>query len=100
MPQGDFRLYAVRIENRIIAGILLLRHGTCATYYAGYTSDEGRAIKAHSGLLWHGILDMKQQGVTVFDCGGIDAVSMPGVAAFKRGLNGQPYTLPMPQRGW
>lgn len=100
MPQTDFRLYAVRSENRLAAAALLLRHGNCVTYFAGYSSKFGRSINAQSGLLWFGLLDAKQQGVTSFDCGGIDPVLMPGVAQFKHGLNGVPYTLPTPQRGW
>ncbi|MCA3269612.1 MAG: GNAT family N-acetyltransferase [Alphaproteobacteria bacterium] len=100
MPQADFRLYAVRYENRLAAAALLLRHGKCVTYFAGYSSTFGRSINAQSGLLWFGLLDAKQQGVTSFDCGGIDPLLMPGVAAFKRGLNGASYTLPIPQRGW
>ena len=74
------------------AGIVLLRHGACATYYAGWTSPEGRRDKAHNLLLWRGLLALKDGGTRWLDLGGVSPAA-PGVARFKLGLGGRLFTL-------
>ncbi len=74
------------------AGIVLVRHGAAATYYAGWTSSEGRRDKAHNLLLWRGILALKQDGTRWLDLGGVSPTA-PGVARFKLGLGGELFTL-------
>ncbi len=74
------------------AGIVLVRHGAAATYYAGWTSTEGRRDKAHNLLLWRGLLALKQDGTRWLDLGGVSPTA-PGVARFKLGLGGELFTL-------
>ncbi len=74
------------------AGIVLVRHGAAATYYAGWTSPEGRRDKAHNLLLWRGLLALKQDGTRWLDLGGVSPTA-PGVARFKLGLGGELFTL-------
>ncbi len=76
-----------------VAGILLVRHGRAATYYAGVTSAQGRALRAHHRLLWQAIRRLQEAGCTALDLGGIDTVTNPGIARFKLGLGGTPMTL-------
>jgi hypothetical protein len=76
-----------------VAGILLVRHSRSATYYAGVTSVEGRALRAHHQLLWEAVRRLKELGCTSLDLGGIDTVTSPGIARFKLGLGGTPMTL-------
>ncbi len=74
------------------AGIVLVRHGATATYYAGWASPEGRRDKAHNLLLWRGLLALKAGGTRWLDLGGISPTA-PGVARFKLGLGGELFTL-------
>lgn len=78
--------------GRDIAGIVLLRHGAAATYQAGWTSDEGRRLNAHNLLLWRGLLNLRESGVSGLDLGGISTAA-PGVARFKLGIGGAFFTL-------
>jgi len=74
------------------AGIVLVRHGASATYYAGWTSPEGRRDKAHNLLLWRGLLALKEAETRWLDLGGVSPTA-PGVARFKLGLGGELFTL-------
>lgn len=76
-----------------VGGVLMARHGDAATYLIGWNNDEGRRLKAGNLLLWQGALAARRDGCRWFDLGGIDDVLTPGIAAFKRGLNGEEYRL-------
>ncbi|OAN49170.1 hypothetical protein A6A04_03385 [Paramagnetospirillum marisnigri] len=76
-----------------VAGILLARHGDCATYLIGWNGDEGRKLKANNRLLWEAVVELPKRGVKALDLGGIDERLTPGIAAFKRGMNGEEYRL-------
>lgn len=76
-----------------VAGILLLRHGALATYYVGWTSDEGRRCRAHNVLPWRGMMKLRHLDVTWLDLGGINGASTLGVARFKLGVGGDVFTL-------
>lgn len=79
--------------ERPVAAILILRHGSSATYQIGWTSEEGRKTKAHHLLLWRACLALKDVGVEWFDAGGINEEHAAGVTQFKRGLGGKEYQL-------
>lgn len=89
---GYFVLQAV-LNEEILAGISVVRHGNSATYLLGWNGDKGRRFNANNFLLWNAIIYLKQHGVLNFDLGGIDEVRNPGIASFKRGMNGYGYTL-------
>ena len=80
-------------ETEAVAGILLVRHGDAATYLIGWNGDEGRKRKANNRLLWEAVGELSRRGVRWFDLGGIDERLTPGIAAFKRGMNGAEYRL-------
>lgn len=78
---------------RPIAGILVLRHGSGATYAMGWSNEAGRLVRAHYRLLWRAVAELQQRGVTDFDLGGVDTERGAGVARFKLGLGGEVFTL-------
>lgn len=75
-----------------VAGLLLARHGTAATYLVGWTGETGRDARATHVLLWEAVQRLKAAGTAWFDLGGIN-IDAPGVARFKRGLGGEETTL-------
>ena len=75
-------------------GVLFLRHGDCATYHIGWTSDRGKDLKAHNALLWEGMRLLKRRGVKLLDLGGLDTDQSPGIARFKIGAGGKPVSQP------
>lgn len=76
-----------------IAGIMLFKHGTCATYQVGWTSDKGRQHNAHHLLLWQSRDILRQHGVRHFDLGGINDDTAAGVKKFKTGTGANPIRL-------
>jgi lipid II:glycine glycyltransferase (peptidoglycan interpeptide bridge formation enzyme) len=50
-------------------------------------------MQANSVLLWQAILHARNEGCKWFDAGGLGEATPPGIAVFKRGLNGEPYKL-------
>jgi hypothetical protein len=90
---NDVVVMRASINDVPVAGLLLLRHGAAATYYVGWTGDEGRRRRAHHVLLWRGMLELRGAGVSWLDLGGINGASAPGVARFKLGVGGEVFTL-------
>lgn len=95
MATGGARLLVLRAlaEGEAVGGILLVRHGDAATYLIGWNGERGRKLKANNFLLWRGVLELQARGCRWFDLGGIDEVLTPGIAAFKRGMNGEEFRL-------
>lgn len=90
---GALLSLSARRGDRLVAGVILLRHGASATYVAAWTSDAGRAGQAHNLLLWHGIEQLKADGIQWLDLGGLNTESQGGLARFKLGLGGEVFTL-------
>ncbi len=82
-----------RLNDDLVAGVILIRHGRAATYLASWTSDAGRVGQAHNLLLWRGIETLKAGGIDWLDLGGVNTESQPGIARFKLGLGGEVFTL-------
>ncbi len=76
-----------------IAAMIFLRHGAMATYHIGWTSEIGRAVRAHHGMMIEAAQSLGRKGVRVIDLGGYDPVAAPGLARFKRGTGAQVHTL-------
>ncbi|MCB2055135.1 MAG: GNAT family N-acetyltransferase [Geminicoccaceae bacterium] len=92
-PPGH-RLVLVALEKREpVAGVIVDRHGAAATYYAGCTTERGRALRAHHLLLWQAVERLASSGVGMLDLGGIDTDKAAGVARFKLGMGGTPMML-------
>jgi hypothetical protein len=77
-----------------VAGILLMMHGSSATYRIGWTTTEGRKANAHNVMLWEAAKLLKARGVKTFDLGGIEPHGAEGLTAFKAGMGGERLKLP------
>jgi hypothetical protein len=86
-------IFRAVLEDNNIAGICVICHGLAATYLIGWNGQLGRTLKANQFLLWNAIVHLKQLGIKHFDLGGINEVDVPGITAFKSGLNGDFYEL-------
>ena len=82
-----------RHDGKLLAGVILLRHGASATYMASWTSAAGREGQAHNLLLWRAIEVLKAGGTQWLDLGGLNTESQQGLARFKLGLGGEVFTL-------
>src|SRR5262249_27111087 len=82
-------------------GVMIAGHGssmvgdTCV-YLLGATAPEGLRTKAAYLLQWNTIRLAKERGLRVYDLGGIDPESNPGVFHFKNGIGGVDRTAPGP----
>ncbi|WP_158964220.1 GNAT family N-acetyltransferase [Chachezhania sediminis] len=82
---GKARLYTAHAGKSEIAAMLVLRHGPVATYHMGHTTPEGRALSAHTLLLWKVSRSMARAGCRRLDLGLINGEDAPGLAGFKLG---------------
>lgn len=86
-------ILTAEISGELVAGVMLLVHGSAATYQVGFNLEAGRKAAAHHALLWRGLLALKDRGVLDFDLGGVNEAGARGVAKFKRQLGGRAVTL-------
>ncbi len=80
------------VGDTVEAVMLIVRHGSAATYQSGWSSREGRRLRAHEHLLWSALGALRQQGVRMLDLGGLDVPA--GIRAFKLATGAVPVTLP------
>ncbi len=92
-PAQAFTVSSVQQGDALLAGMLFLLHGRVATYHMGWSSDAGRADNLHNLLLWKGLCQLKAQGITHLDLGGVNTHDLPGISRFKLGTGGQVLTL-------
>jgi len=88
LPFKDAIILWARIDKIPVAGIVVMKHGSSASYRLGWNSPEGRVAQAHYLLVWKAIEILKKQSVETFDLGGILAQDTTGFNTFKLGLNG------------
>lgn len=92
MECSPFRIYHVKnSEGKMIAFDIFYKHGKSATYYVGWNDQEGRKYCMNNFLLYHGAIELKKEGVTKIDLGGIDAIKTESIAKFKMGMNPDVY---------
>ena len=94
IPKHETVLLRAIAEGEAVGGALFLQHGRNASYVIGWTDPAARALNAGTLLLWKGILTLKERGIASLDLGGIDTRDAAGIARFKLGVGGAPYTLP------
>ncbi len=92
-PAQAFTVSSVQQGGELLAGMLFLLHGRVATYHMGWSSDAGRADNLHNLLLWKGLCQLKAQGISHLDLGGVNTHDLPGISRFKLGTGGQALTL-------
>ncbi len=88
------------VKQEPIGQLVSIRHGNTATYLIGSANDKGRQMQANSVLLWHSILQAKEEGCSWFDIGGLNAATPKGIGDFKKGLNADSYSLVGEFRGY
>jgi hypothetical protein len=90
---GDLLVLRALNGDEPVAGVLMARHGAAATYVIGWNSELGLKLMASRRLLWEAGRVLAADGAAWMDLGGIDPRLTPGIAAFKRGMNGEEYRL-------
>jgi hypothetical protein len=90
---GQATVYGAWIGQRPVAGMMMLRHGSVATYHIGWTGPEGRAVAAHQHLLMKAADDLAAEGVVRLDLGSVDTESAAGLARFKIGAGARVTAL-------
>ena len=89
LPRDEMLIGRACLDGKEVAGILILMHGSAATYQIGFTSPEGRDAGAHHLLLWQALGVLKFKRIRDFDLGGINDETAKGVKRFKQGMGGQ-----------
>lgn len=85
-----FLLFA-KEEKTIVAGVMVAMHGNSASYRAGWTTDRGRELNAHSLLLWKSMLKCQEKGLQSFDLGGVIPGEAEGLTQFKKRMGGEAF---------
>ena len=91
LQTANAHLFIGNYEGRKIAAMLIVTHGTTATYLAGWNGSEGRKLNVNNLLLWESSLRLKEMGFRKLDLGGIDILNTPTIAKFKMGIRGENY---------
>jgi len=87
----DIFLVQALDHGNVIAASLYMRHGNSATYSLSWTTNHGRERNATHFLIWEGITQLKEAGVSWLDLGGMDARAT-GIAHFKLCVGAAPVT--------
>ena len=90
---GAAKLFTAFSGRAPVAAILILRHGTAATYHIGHAGEAGRRASAHNLLMWEAMLWARAKGVRWLDLGTIDSERETGLARFKLGTGAQVRAL-------
>jgi lipid II:glycine glycyltransferase (peptidoglycan interpeptide bridge formation enzyme) len=90
---GAAKLFTAFWGREPVAAMLILRHGSTATYHIGHSRASGRIVSAHNVLMWSAMLWAKSKGLERFELGTLNTEDAPGLARFKLGTGAQPQTL-------
>lgn len=82
---GMARLLTAHRDGERIAAMLVLCHGSVATYHIGWSGAAGRAVSAHHLMLHEAALWLAARGYQRLDLGIADRRRTPGLAGFKAG---------------
>ena len=83
--RGAARIWSAHKAGELAAQMLILQHGTTATYHIGWTGDLGRKTSAHNLLLWQAQNWLAEGGCIRLDLGPMDVSDAAGLARFKQG---------------
>lgn len=90
---GATRLFTAWEGPAPVAAMMFLLHGGAATYHIGHTTARGRALSAHTLLMWHAMTGLTGQGVHRLDLGPVSTARHPGLARFKLGTGARTRRL-------
>lgn len=91
--RGLSKLFTAFWGREPVAALLILRHGSSATYHIGHSRASGRIASAHTLLMWNAICWCKSKGIDQLELGTIDTEESQGLARFKLGTGARPKTL-------
>jgi lipid II:glycine glycyltransferase (peptidoglycan interpeptide bridge formation enzyme) len=75
------------------AGGVFAMNGDTCVYILGATAEAGLKSKASYLLQWAIIHEAKARGIRVYDLGGVNPETNPGVFSFKKGLGGEEIVI-------
>ncbi|MBP1327542.1 lipid II:glycine glycyltransferase (peptidoglycan interpeptide bridge formation enzyme) [Leucobacter exalbidus] len=82
MLGDDSPVWAAYVEGKVVAFLFMAKSERTAFELYGGMNDVGQRLRANYALKWHVIREMKQQGITRYDFGGL---INDGVTTFKKG---------------
>jgi hypothetical protein len=80
-------------QQKRIAAMLFLIHGSVATYHIGWSDQTGRETNAHKLILWRAFEILRARGINTLDMGGVNTHDLPGISRFKLGMGGKVVTF-------
>lgn len=88
------RILLAHHEGYLLAGIIVVFSGECATYLYGASSNEKRNLMPAYALQWEAMKEAKKRGCTTYDMFGIPPSDDPehpmhGLYRFKTGFGGE-----------
>lgn len=90
---GQAKLFQLFEGKETVAAVLILRHGSSATYHIAHSSTRGKALSAHNLLMWEVISWLADKGCLFLDLGLINTEEAPGLARFKLGTGAKLHPL-------
>jgi len=92
-PNRKMRVAIARHDGNVVSGSVCSSGfgETCIGLLAA-TGGAGRAVNAYYLLQWDEIVWAKESGYKLYDLGGINPETNPGVYQFKRGMRGEEVT--------
>lgn len=90
---GQAMLFTASQNRTRVAEILILVHGSVATYHIGHTSPAGKTLCAHNVLMDHAAQWLADRGIQRLDLGLINTDRANGLARFKLGMGAQARRL-------
>lgn len=88
-PNKNIVIGTIIKDKKLIASILLIIHGSSATYQIGWVSDKARKVNANNFALWQAMLYLKRRNIKYFDLGGVNDDDTSGIKKFKEGMGGK-----------
>ncbi len=79
---GCFAVVLARLEDRPVAGVVLIRHGDWAYYKFNASNTDGWASRANDLVMWEAVVHARQWGCRRFDHG-ISDLDQPGLIRYK-----------------
>ena len=83
---GHAMLFTASQNRTRVAEILILIHGSVATYHIGHISPAGKTLCAHNVLMDHAAQWLTERGIQRLDLGVINTDAAAGLARFKLGM--------------
>ncbi|MFW8592770.1 GNAT family N-acetyltransferase [Cribrihabitans neustonicus] len=91
--KGQAKLFQAHDGGKAVAAVLILTHGSGATYHLAQATGQGKALCAPNLLLWEAMSWLAARGCRQLDLGVINTEDAPGLARFKLGTGARAQRL-------